>query len=61
MFLQQHCRVDAQTLCSYIFAVEIKRGVHMIKNFQKDLRISLRHTVDGSEIQLISLRLVVGS
>lgn len=33
----------------------------MIKNFQKDLRISLRHTVDGSEIQLISLRLVVGS
>ena len=67
MFLQQrnktkeNCRVDAQALCSYMFAVEIKRGVHMIKNFQKDLRISLLHTVDASEIQLISLRLAVGS
>ena len=67
MFLQQrnktkeNCRVDAQALCSFLFAVVIKRGVHMTKNFQKDLRISSLHTVDGSEIQLISLRFVVGS
>lgn len=50
------CRVDAQALCSYIFAVEIQRRVHMIKNFHKDRRISLLHTVDASESQLISLR-----